>query len=270
MKKLSLILYTLLSVCFIFTGTLSAQDGKFFVGIEGAYNAHVIANQQNYGQRELDYDGVTYKPAYGVKVGYNFNGRSVVSIGAGFIQGGQKYFDDDYGNGDELKRTVQLKYLSIPITYRQIFSNTDNIYHGTKMYVEAGAQINLLQSAAVTHIVNGNDVTLLEFATYDTGDGPFTNPHESVIKENVEADGEPEEDADLFEDTDIRGFIGLGVVIYLSENFSLDIGLQGGISVTDINDDDWRLKGLHAGALHEYEPSRNAFGGLNVGLKYLF
>lgn len=250
------------------SGALLAQQGGFFIGAEGSYNMTIILNQQNYGQKEMDYDGATLKPSFAAFIGYDINGKTSILVGAGLIKGGQKY-KDSYGNSDNLAKDIQLNYLSIPISVVQVFSGKD-LYKGTNLFVRLGAQFNILQSATVEHFVNDKVSNLQSFANYAAGGGAFINFNESKIKELTNANGDLDDDAALFQKTDIKGILGIGARSYLSEQLSLDIELRTGISITDINATDWRIDGYKDGKRQTYAPSRNAFIGINVGISYRF
>jgi hypothetical protein len=265
--KNQLQLLFLLILAFVIVQTSTAQNAGFFVGLNGSYNMTIVANQMNYGQKEMDYDGATLNPSFGLTIGYDINGKSQLSVGAGISNGGQKY-NDTYGS-DNLKKHIKLSYLSIPVLFTQVFSKTDKIEKGTKFFVRIGPQFSFLQSASVEHTVNDHDVTLEIFANYLAGGGNFLNFNADAIHKLV-INGEPSEDKSLFNSLDIAGVLGLGIKTYFNSNFSLDIELRGGGSLTDINADAWHLDGFKDGKRSAYGPSRNVFGGLNIGLNYKF
>lgn len=267
MKKITHFPILLLFTLFLSTGLFS--QSSFFVGLNGSYNMIIVANQQNYGQKEMDYDGATLKPSFGLTLGYDINGKSQVSVGAGIYNGGQKY-NDTYSGNDNLKKDIKLSYLSIPVLFTQVFSKTESIQKGTKFFVRIGPQFNLLQSATVDHTVNGSDVSLAAFANFPAGGGNFVNFNADAINTLVAADGNPDNDKSLFASTDIMGVLGIGIKTYFSSHFSLDIELRGGASLTDINAEEWHLDGFKDGKRQTYEVSKNAFGGLTVGLNYAF
>ncbi|HPB52763.1 MAG TPA: outer membrane beta-barrel protein [Saprospiraceae bacterium] len=251
----------------LFTLQSDAQGG-LYLGLNGSGNATIVANQMNYGQKEMDYDAVTFRPAFGLELGYDLNGGSMLSIGANLQQAGQKY-KDGYGNGDKLNKEIKMSYFAIPVTYRLVFGGKKDPNHGTKFFVAVGPQISLIQSAEVTHQVNEKEVTLETFANHIAGGGAPYNFNSAEIGK-LTTNGEPANDKDLFASMDIEGFVGLGIQSFLSESFFMTLELRGGGSLTDINAKDWRLDGYKDGQRQKYEASRNVFAGLRLGLNYKF
>ncbi|MBK7739858.1 MAG: outer membrane beta-barrel protein [Saprospiraceae bacterium] len=152
----------------LFTLQSDAQGG-LYLGLNGSGNATIVANQMNYGQKEMDYDAVTFRPAFGLELGYDLNGGSMLSIGANLQQAGQKY-KDGYGNGDKLNKEIKMSYFAIPVTYRLVFGGKGS-QSWNEIFVAVGPQISLLQSAEVTHQVNEKEVTLETFANHIAGGG---------------------------------------------------------------------------------------------------
>lgn len=265
MKLLSTISIGLLALTL---ASESKAQGGLYVGLNASGNATIVANQMNYGQKEMDYDAVTFHPSFGLEVGYDLNGANMLSIGAGIQQGGQKY-KDGYGNGDQLRKEIKLNYINIPITYTHVFGGAKDPNNGTKFFVSLGPQFSLLQKATVTHEVNGSDVSLTTFANHVAGGGdPYQFNTQAIA--SLTTNGNPANDKDLFQSMDVQGFIGLGIQSYLSESLFLTLELRGGGSITDINADEWQLDGYKDGKRQDYEASRNVFGGLRVGLNYKF
>lgn len=248
---------------------LNAQaQGGLFLGVNASGNATIVANQMNYGQKEMDYDAVTFHPTFGAELGYDFNGGNLLSVGALLQKGGQKY-KDGYSNGDQLRKEIKLDYLTVPVTFTHVVGGAKDPNNGTKFFISLGPQFALLQKAEVTHRVNNQDVTLEQFANHIAGGGAPYNFNSAAIAQ-LTTNGEPADDKDLFQSLDIQAFIGLGIQSYLSESFFLTLELRAGGSITDINADAWQLDGYKDGQRQTYEASRNVFGGLRVGLNYKF
>ena len=257
-----------ISAIALFMAVESKAQGGFFVGLNASGNATIVANQQNYGQKEMDFDGVTFHPSFGLEVGYDLNGANLLSIGAGIQQGGQKY-KDGYGNGDQLRKEIKLNYINIPVTFTHVFGGAKDPNNGTKFFVSLGPQFSLLQKAEISHTVNTKDVTLTSFANHVAGGGdPYQFNSQALA--SLTTNGEPADDKDLFQSVDVQAFLGLGIQSYLSENLFLTFELRGGGSITDINADEWQLDGYKDGKRQDYEASRNVFGGLRIGLNYQF
>lgn len=260
----------MLMCCLAGGNSVLAQDGGFFAGINGAFNGTIVANQQNYGQKEMDYDGATFKPSYGLELGYQLNGASSLAIGAGILESGQKY-RDTYGDGDELAKDIKMTYISIPVTYKHLFGGKNKPNEGTKFFVALGPQFDLMQKAEVAHEVNGSETSLAYFANFNAGNGNFSNFNAVAIQSLTSANnGDPADDKELFENMDIKAFLSLGLRSHITSSLSLDFGIRVGGSLTDINTEAWRLDGFKDGQRQEYEASRNVFGGLQIGLNYRF
>lgn len=251
------------------TFMVSAQnESGMIIGVNGGVNYSFVINQMNYGQKEMEYNKVSLRPAFGLHFGYDFNGSDILSLGVGMQKGGQ-FYKDSYGSGAELEKNIDLQYLAVPLTYMHVFGGKNKPSSGTKLFAVLGGQFNLLQKAEVTHKINGADATLYDFAVYKT-DGSFTNANTAVLATLTGTDGKLDDDKELFNDSDIQAFAGLGVQSYFSENFFLTVDFRVGYSLTDLNKDAWHLDGFSDGKIQPYDSSNNAYGALRLGLSYKF
>ena len=264
--KVSQLIPTLLFLLISYSSAYT--QGGFFAGLNGSYNATIVANQMNYGQKELDYDGVTFHPTFGLEIGYDINGGSQLSLGISSQQSGQKY-KDGYGNGDKLKKQIKLNYIAIPLTYKFLVGGKKTPHQGTKFFVALGAQFGLLQKAEVTHNVNGQNTTLAAFANHIAGGGDPYNFNSNAIA-GLTSNGEPANDKDLFQSSDIQGFLGIGIQSYFTEKLSMSVEGRAYGSLTDINAEKWRLDGYKDGKRQTYGKSQNVAAGLRLALYYNF
>jgi hypothetical protein len=249
-------------LCLIFIASsfmLSAQIGiqkkkSPYIGVAGALNLKVIANQNNYGYNELDY---AFAPGYygGFVFGVDVGNRFALQIEFNFANAGQSYKDVISGNENE--KEVDLSYFQIPILYKRfmgqndIYSEFDGLLEN--FYWLGGIQLGFLNSADVTWTTNGQEADFLSFINQHG-----RNPHISALQQM----GAPEDDKEYFQSLDISAIFGLGYQKYLTKQLFLNVELRGGIGILDMNRKEWRFENRDG----IYQASRNAFGGLRVGI----
>lgn len=246
----------ILSLVVLTTFCLQAQS-RFYVGANASYNMHIIVNQNNYGQKEMDYKDPQLAAYFGGQVGMRFNPNHAVSLGLMSMKLGQDY-EDGFNNAG-YEKDLQFNYIGIPILYTFTSGDERNQYEGAKFFLEVGPQINLLRSGTVTLDRNGSD-DFLDF--YTKG---YKNPHVAKLKEYA-ANRDVNDVKEMFSGSDIMARFGFGVSTIFAESLQLTVALRGGISITDINAEDWKLENNDG----VYEASRNAYAGLELRLNYLF
>lgn len=252
MLRISLILTT-----FIFITSLNAQSG-IFIGVDGAYDIYTIANQNNYGQKELDYQDPEYQFMYGAHLGYKFNHTHQLRIGVISYRGGQSY--EDNFNSHNYVKTVNLNYIGIPLTYRFTTGASENDNEGVKFYMEAGPMFSFLTDGELDHNLDGEHATFRTF--YVTSGG--NNPHAGDLPDiNDEEAADP---STFYKSSDILAVGGLGIQAFLGSRIMLSVGINAAISLSDINNEKWQIDNNDG----VYELSRNTHGGLDVSLSYLF
>ncbi len=237
----------------------SAQSNRYGLHLQGksSYLASVVVFQNSFGYRELDY-GYTSGYKVGGLIGYELNNQSVVEGGLTFLYGGQDY-RDMFGGVNNFK-SIRYSYIYLPISFKLYLEHVNNwdAKKGTALwFIKAGFQPGLMLNAKTTWEIDGQQVSLLDFANqFDD------NPHEEILNQM----GNPLHDIDLFSRLDIM-FIGeLGFHFFLQEDLSLLISLEGGLGLTDLNAKPWRLTSPKG----EYDVSRTGFFGINLGVDYSF
>ncbi len=247
---------------FVFPLTvMNAQEG-FYLGVNGAFNASFILNQNNYGtlepftqlvvrQSELAYI-FTPGGTAGVKLGYAIKRDWAVEIQPQYNKAGQYYLDDMYGpavlpqgtfgtkgqNRVRVSRKVDLQYIQIPILAK--YSVGDAL---TKFYVSAGPVIGARIGVKERVQIAGFDYL-----------------PDSL---NFTAD-------EKFHSIDFGAALNLGVEIWFKKTMYINIGLHNYCSILDINGAKMKTLNYYSKNDLEYQSSRNFFTGVNVGFTYLF
>lgn len=204
-----------------------ANSGTYFI----MYQNHFIQpdpNEEEYSVLpEMDYEpSVGFSTGIGVY--YGLSTSSAIQVEFNYTSGGQKYKDVVLDQPTE--REVSLTYIQVPILYRHFLA-------GGKLYLEAGPQFGLLQSASIS-------------STY--GDG------------NV---GTFDDALDFYSDTDFGGIVGIGGRTGLGSAglfFTYGIRLMG--SFSDLNAEGYRFDDWGG----KYEKSWNFMPGVQVGVQYGF
>ncbi len=256
---MKIIYSSLIALLFVLSSfSLEAQNG-FLLGVDGSYNIYSIVYQNNYGQKMMDYKQAEYQFIYGVHVGYKFNHRHQLRIGIQSYKGGQSYADTFTGRRYE--KSVSFSYLGIPIIYRFTTGAEENDNNGIKFFVDIGPMISFLREGSLSHVIDKQSVSFNNF--YLSGGN---NPTAEFIREQALTEQEASDATTFFNSTDILARLGFGMQAYLSEHFMLSLGLNGVISISDINKKEWRIPN-DDGA---YNASRNSNAGVNISLSYLF
>lgn len=231
----------------------SDHSGAFYFGLKFDLQAAGVANQNNYGQNEMDY---TFNPGIGAGVAlmYDLNLQNSFQLEISFQSGGQSY--DDRFKGRHFKKDVHYSLLSVPLLYKHRVTKIPGGYTGVGIkpiwYILGGLQLDRILSPEIDWYIDDAEVEFIAF-TLEGG-----NPNEAQIQ-NM---GAPSSDEELFTQWDGMLITGGGLELHLSEQTYISLELRGGIGLTDINDESWRLKNNKG----IYQASRLAFLGLHVGI----
>lgn len=222
--------------------TVTAQKAKHFeVGVQGGYGNHWIINQNNYGLREMDYE-FYWGGGYNFQVGYNFNENLGLFAEIGAQNQGQKY--SDTWDNNEIERTVDLKYMTIPVFFKYSAGNTKAHFR-----LLVGPQFSFLNKAEQEYLRNGQPFSF-----------PLTN------KKGEAFDVGSKDITDRFTSMDIASVIDLGADIFLLEDMLyLSVGARIYYGLTDINADDYQMENIDG----NYEPSHTAGGSIYGGIHYI-
>ncbi|RLD19467.1 MAG: hypothetical protein DRI69_08335, partial [Bacteroidetes bacterium] len=229
--------------------------GKFYLGALGGLNATAIFFQNNYGQTEMDYV-VPVGFSGGVTMHYRLTPKSHLIVEASYHQMGQKH--DDHFKQMDFYKDINLSYVAIPILYKLILNKNTTAYEDwasrskPKWYLLAGIQPSFLISADIRYEVEGNQTDFISFIT--EGGNPNL--------EEILANGQPEDDADLYNQTDISFIGAAGFHTNIQPSVVGFVEVRGGFSLLDINAEAWQLPGPSG----TYNWSRNLMIGFQVGL----
>ncbi|MEI7664032.1 MAG: porin family protein [Bacteroidota bacterium] len=237
-KTLSLLIFALLFAA----GPLMSQKQLYF-GIGGTGLSPLTIHQNTYGIGFFfDEKMTSFKASENVNIGFDFSKHLGLKVELGLTTLGQDYKDRTWDSA-VYTRTIKMKYLQIPLLVK--FRTSGKV---GKFYLMAGPQLNLLSSATQTYNKNGvqtdTNTTTLSGKILHVGDSDIKNRYKSL---------------------DIMARLDLGVDIIIAEHLLLNIGLTMAYGLTDINATDYRRPD-HTG---NYNPSHNAYGGINVGLCYI-
>lgn len=234
MRKLALLFS---AVALLFSTQSNAQEG-FGIDFHANTGTYFIMYQNHFIQPNPNEDSYSvlpemdYVPTVGFSAGlgvyYGFSSSSAIQLEFNYTTGGQKY--DDVVLGQQTEREVSLTYIQIPVLYRHYMASG-------KLYIEAGPQFGLLQSASIS-------------STY--GDG------------NV---GTFDDALDFYNGMDLGGILGIGGRTGLGDaGLSLTYGVRLMGSFSDLNAEDYRFEDWSG----KYEKSWNFMPGVHVGLQYGF
>lgn len=232
--------------------------GSTYFGGIGSINSSFIANQNNYGQREMDYDP-RITTSFGIQVGSPLSDKWDLKSGIDYQTFGQAY-EDNFAQA-KFNKLIEFKYFSIPVKLKWFLKRraATSIYgaSGNGFYIGFGPQFAFQTSASYSHHINDMPVSFEEFTLAGGG-----NQHETLIAA-LDEDPAPEE---LFKTFDIQGYIGLGYQTFLTENVLIEIEGRTVSTILDFNKKEWQLENREG----VYIGSRNVLMGLQVGVNYLF
>lgn len=248
----------LFSVITFMTLQLQAQT-QFFAGINGGYVAKAIINQNNYGQSEMDYvQG--YSPVFGLTLGVDLGNKHLVRLEPQLLSIGQPY-EDQIGS-TMLNKDVQLDYIHIPLTYTLVVNGgSKGENQGVNFFITAGFYAGILNDASMDLSINDQTASLFQFSTVGGG-----NPNTAALVALLPGDGNVADYKEMYNSTDFGGIFGFGVQGFITEKLKFSAEIRTGASLGDINAETWRLNNKDG----LYEPSRNLYGGLLLGLSYYF
>lgn len=186
----------------IFTSPfLQAQEGVH-LGAHFTPKSPLIFNQNNYGDRELEYK-FTFGYAAGLEAGLYFTDQLGMFTGIQYTTQGQEYQDENQQT--DINRHVMLDYLRIPL-YLRFSTDAESV----GFYANAGGYVGFLNSAEIDYQVGVFDLSLPDAA-------------------------------DRFKDVDAGILAGLGAKINFSEQLYSTAGLRFTYGFLDINHEDWQI-----------------------------
>lgn len=257
MKKALLVFFSLLSL-----SIYAQRDNQLEIGLGGAYNAVLITQQNFYGETEIDY---AMPPKFGyvgnLALGYGISDNFSVNAEFQYSIQGIKYGQDNSQNGDfylapdtdqvnqsfeDPSREITLSYFNIPVLAKFSFGRPAN---NTKFRLMLGPQFGFLLDAQQDYLRNGAQV---ETFVKDL-DGQWFDVTSADI-------------TDRYENLDVGIVFDMGVDVYATHYFMINVGLRVNYGLMDINAEPYRLPSRDG---DPYTASHNAFGGIYLGLNYL-
>lgn len=227
----------------IIATNIYAQKG-FHAGFRAGLSSAWIINQNNARTLE-DYADISkaelayrknFGYGFGGVIGYNFTNNYGIQTEILYDKTGQDY-EDDFNpifGPLNVKRKIDLKYASIPLVFKYISKNKENI----KAYAIVGPQFNFLLNASETVVLNG------------------VNKIDSLSA------------TEKFRSIDLGICVGGGIDIFFLKNLYFNVGLHNYIGFSDINSD--AIRSFISKNDENYKGSKNFRATLNIGVHYLF
>lgn len=240
--------------CLICTPS-EAQYNQNLLGLKAGYGTVSILNQNNYGQREMDYG-----PIFDLTAGAFFSTQIGLSnhlvLEALWKKTGQDY--EDIFSGSTFAKQIDIQLIEVPIFIKHFFGSANNeedrlTEQPTGFYFLAGLSGSLILSVQYAHQINESPV---DFKTFYLQGG---NMHSAQIEANSNVEA-----SDLYKPFSVGFAAGFGYQKKLSEKVCLLIELRGGASLSDINEIDWRLSNKEL----KYDASRHGYLTLSAGLGF--
>jgi hypothetical protein len=255
------VLHFALFTCFCLTVHYGEAQGfrggriDLQLGVKANLQNAGIANQNNYGQNEMDY-GLNAGIGGGAVLTWSMDPQKALQLEVSYQSGGQEY--DDTFKGHHFRKEVRYHLISFPLMYRHTLSDGSAGYSGVRVfskpvwYVLGGLQINRILSPEIDWHLDGSPTDFLSFVL-EGG-----NPNQ----EQLEQLGMPVSDSDFFVQWDAMLVGAGGCQLYFAPSMYLSAELRGGIGLTDINAKPWRLNNNDG----IYGASRNVFLGVHAGV----
>lgn len=229
MKK---ILLSILAITSVFLSA-HAQKG-FHLGLHGGGGLVFIANQNNYGDPELEYSPkLGYM--FGAEAGMNFIDNLGVQLEANFTRQGQNY--EDKIDNNTIFRDVTLKYTQFPVLLKYSGGN-----YLTRFSAMFGPYFGYLNSATLYY--KENEVVI----------------NEKDLKDRQDI-------TDRFEKWDMGLVLDIGSDFKLVDNLYASTSLRFSYGLKDINVPAWQIKSPTSA---KYEKSTTGLAMVLVGVHYLF
>lgn len=250
---------TCISLSFIFLAHFANAQSGIFIGADANYLINSIVNQNNLGQLLLDYEKPELQFAFGGHIGYKLDHRNAFKIGVIAYKGGQAY-EDGFSFG-RLNKTILTKHIGIPVAYRLTTGRQERDGEGAKFYFEVGPMFSIMTGGEISYARNKNEIDFLEYYTIGG-----RNPNTAELTQRNISKEESQDPATFIKGFDIMGYANIGVQGYITKHIMFNLGVTGVISAGDINNKEWHLNNADG----EYNASRHAYAGFNLGLSYLF
>jgi hypothetical protein len=254
-KNLTCILF----VCIPLVGfsQVASREHDMRVGFKVDVQSAGIANQNNYGQNEMDY-GAHLGLGIGASLTYALNPKYSLVLEFSYQTSGQEY--EDHFKGRTFRKEVEFNLISFPVMFRHRITEAVG-YSGVgvvkpQWYVQGGIQVDRILSPGIRWYLDGTETTMFPFVL-EGG-----NPNEAELLSL----GEPQSDAELFNEWSMGINGASGFQLNFTPYLSLTAEVRGGIGISDLNPKKWRLPNNDG----IYGASRTTFLGLHIGIQVRF
>ena len=233
------------------------DPGKLHIGIKGGLNVTAIAPQNNYGQVLMDYK-VPIRPMVGVSIMYQTGKRTQLVVEANYQVMGQNH--EVFARKTDFEKYIKQQYLYFPVLFKFVLNKPEGVYgsaatfYNTHWYLTGGIQPGVLLGSDIRYEINDSETDFISFIT--EGGNPNLDQIESMEP--------PTEDEELYTEFDLGLTGGAGLFKRINARWQVFAELRGGISIIDVNAEEWRLP---AGS-GNYFASYNMFFGVEAGLAY--
>jgi Outer membrane protein beta-barrel domain len=199
---------------------------QFQLGLQTDYHNSYLYNKSDAAADErLNYVN-TYKPAFGVMIGYAFNEKVSVQISPQYYGAGQQFFSPSPALGfcKTITDNISLHYLQLPINFQYSIGNASN---NLRQSVQLGLFMNSLISYSQNTIFDGFEITNVnkvtkQTVTYNgksaTATSTFkTSGNDSIVTTNFKLNHQ------LFNSLDIGITVGHGLSYAIAPNMALQL-----------------------------------------------
>ncbi len=240
MKKI----ITIVAIAILLPFSASFAQKQLYIGAGGSVLNTWMTNQNNYGLLfEMDYVP-TIGGSGNIHLGFDFNQAIGLKLEVGYQMLGQRY-SDTYKD-TAYTRTLTLNYIQLPLLFK--YRTNGEV---ARFYFAIGPQFNFLMSAEQKYYKQGVINT-------DSVYNPINNQRIKVGEETVTGN---------YSSFDVMGRLDLGVDISFTPNLFLNVGATLAYGFLDVNATSMRIPDYSSGT---YSASHNIFGGINIGINYIF
>ncbi|HPT14118.1 MAG TPA: outer membrane beta-barrel protein [Bacteroidales bacterium] len=232
-----LFLAALLSTCALVQNAISQNKGNLYLEPVIGFHTRWIANQDIYGNAEMDY-ATTYGASAGFRMYYFPDDDIGLSAGFGYRKMGQNYEGDQ--RGANAVRKVSLNYIQIPVMAMFALSG-----HQYPTWFSIGPQAFFLTGSQ-------------QYFFRNEGGSPLNNPdYLPAGTINV---------YDWYRPVDILVGIEFNKMFRLDKlpKLTANITFEGAYGIFDINSKEYRIPNVRG----IYEGSHNMYIGFRFGLLY--
>jgi hypothetical protein len=250
----------LLSILLIFINSTNAQD--IYFGAHSGLVFHTVTPQNNYNQRIMGYD---FSSSFGITRGaegnIEFRNKNALRMGIWVHPGGQAYEGAaslGAPNSGSLRREIRMRLTSIPVLFAYRLNPQSK--SDVKLFLSGGLSFQYVSHAQVSHYINNEEVSLIEFATHQN-----RNPQERLLRELTAENNGRAGYSEMFRDLFICPMISFSTEFPISRSSWLSLEWFGMTSLGDIREETWRISSDNAKNL----PVLSIVTGLNLGVKFI-